>query len=82
MKKLAFVILVAFSFLYACSGKKKDANENAQTPANADTIVIDYGTVNVDSISPDSAQVSVTDTSEVIIATPENQTNGSKKKNK
>ncbi len=72
MKKLAFVIVVACSCMFACSGNKKsETKDDAGTSAKADTIVVDYGTVSVDSIAPDSVQVSVADTAVEVVATPE-----------
>ena len=80
MKKIAFGILIACGFLFACTGKKSETKDNKATTekATADTAIIDYGTVTVDSISPDSVQVNVADTAVEIVAEPEK----SKKKSK
>jgi hypothetical protein len=67
MKKvILFLGLAAGLTLAACSGKSADQN----AAAGADTIVVDNGTVQVDSITPDSAEVTVTDTAAVLVAEP------------
>jgi ABC-type glycerol-3-phosphate transport system substrate-binding protein len=67
MKKvILFLGLAAGLTLAACSGKSADQN----AAAGADTIVVDNGTVQVDSIAPDSAEVTVTDTAAVLVAEP------------
>lgn len=70
MKKLVFLFAVVAGFaLASCGGKKAEKTENA----TADTMVIDYGTVQVDSVSPDSVEVAVMDTAVEVIATPETE---------
>ena len=67
MKKvILFLGLAAGLTLAACSSKQADAN----AAADADTIVLDNGAVQVDSIAPDSALVTVTDTTAVLVAEP------------
>lgn len=72
MKKLVLFLGLAAGFaLVACGGKKTEANSAAADSLNADTIVMDYGTVQVDSVSPDSAEVTVTDTTVEMVAEPD-----------
>ena len=79
MKKIAFGLIVACGFLFACTGKKSETKDTSKTTTSSnDTLVIDEGTVTVDSISPDSVQVNVADTAVDLIAVPENQKKKSK----
>lgn len=74
MKKVAlFLALTAGFALASCSGKKTETNPTAADSLAADTIVMDYGTVQVDSVSPDSAEVTVMDTAVEMIAVPEGE---------
>lgn len=74
MKKVALFLALAAGFtLASCSGKKTETTPTAADSLAADTIVMDYGTVQVDSISPDSAQVTVSDTAVEMIAVPEGE---------
>ncbi len=71
MKKLAFLFAVVAGFMMAscsCGGNSEKKAEEAA--AAADTMVIDYGSVQVDSIAPDSVQVTVMDTAVEVVATP------------
>ena len=79
MKKVVlFLAIVAGIALSACGGKKADqkstdkdaATTTTTTNDNTDTIVVDYGTVSLDSISPDSAAIVVQDTTVEITAVP------------
>ena len=82
MKKVAlFLTIVAGIALSACSGSKdhkttddktKSATEDKKADTkDADTIVVEFGTVSVDSISPDSAAIVVQDTTVQMIAVPD-----------
>jgi hypothetical protein len=77
MKKLAFLVLILLGiFLISCSNKKKDVKTDVAEPAAVevpDTIVIGYGSVSVDSISPDSAAIVVQDTTVEIVAEPKDK---------
>ncbi|MEG1615658.1 MAG: hypothetical protein RR202_00715 [Bacteroidales bacterium] len=74
MKKvLLFGTFAVGLLLAACGGKKADADKTAADSAAMaapDTIVMDYGTVEVDSVAPDSVQVAVTDTTVEMVAEP------------
>ncbi len=66
MKNLVF--FAAFLFVWAlasCSNKKADASGNTGS-ADSAVIVLESGSVQVDSIAPDSAAVTVSDTTTVI----------------
>ncbi|MEG0950005.1 MAG: hypothetical protein RR212_12865 [Bacteroidales bacterium] len=72
MKKVVLFLALAAGFaLASCGGKKTETNPAATDSIPADTIVMDYGTVEVDSVSPDSAEVTVMDTAVEMIAEPE-----------
>ncbi len=65
MKNLVFLAAFLFALAFtACKNKKADSATTTDTDSS--TLVIDYGSVQVDSISPDSAQVTVSDTTVVI----------------
>ena len=85
MKKVAFVLFLASGIaLISCSGKKTSADQvpTAADSAAADTIVVSYGAVQVDSIAPDSAQVTVSDTTLEMIAIPEESAKKEKEEKK
>ncbi|MDO5570494.1 MAG: hypothetical protein Q4F97_03390 [Bacteroidales bacterium] len=75
MKKLALFVTVLLGIsLLSCTGKRQETKTEEATPAAAaapDTIVVDYGTVAIDSINPDSAAIVVQDTTVEVIAEPE-----------
>lgn len=74
MKKVALFLALAAGFaLASCGGKKTETTPTAADSLAADTIVMDYGSVQVDSISPDSAEVTVMDTAVEMIAVPEGE---------
>lgn len=65
MKNLVFFAAFLFVLALASCGNKK-AETVATNAGDSTAIVIDYGSVQVDSIAPDSVSVTVSDTTVVI----------------
>jgi hypothetical protein len=72
MKKAISLLILSVGFiLFSCNSKKAQETNESGEQNIVDTIVVNYGSVQVDSISPDSAEVAIQDTTLEIIAEPE-----------